>query len=195
MTYSIIGSGKVGSALARQFARSGIPVGIANTRGTQSLAALVNELGEGIVAQSLEQALGADIVILAIPFSAHRDIAEKIADWNNKIVIDAMNTYGVPLEELGGRASTDVIASAFVGARVVKTFNQLPAALLAKDPAQEGGKRVIFVWSRDLDANTSVTQLVDQLGFAPISLGTIDEGGKLLGLGGPLILQNIIRYQ
>ncbi|WP_445178374.1 NADPH-dependent F420 reductase [Pseudomonas sp. McL0111] len=195
MTYSIIGSGKVGSALARQFARNGIPVGIANTRGPLSLAALTNELGKSIVAQSLEEAFSADIVILAIPFSAHRDIAGKIANWNDKIVIDAMNTYGVPLEELGGRASTDVVASAFAGAKVVKTFNQLPAALLAKDPVQDGGRRVMFVWGRDQDANTIITKLVDQLGFAPISLGTIDEGGKLLGLGGPLILQNIVKHQ
>jgi predicted dinucleotide-binding enzyme len=92
MTYSIIGSGKVGSALARQFARNGSPVGIANTRGPLSLAALTNELGDSIVAQSLEEAFSADIVILAIPFSAHRDIAGKIANWNDKIVIDAMNT-------------------------------------------------------------------------------------------------------
>ena len=96
---------------------------------------------------------------------------------------------------MGDRASTDVVASAFLGAKVVKTFNQLPAALLAKDPAQEGGKRVMFVWSRDLKAATSVSELVEQLGFAPISLGNAAEGGKLLGLGGPLILQNIIQFQ
>ena len=195
MTYSIIGSGKVDSALARQFARSGIPVGIANTRGPLSLAALTHELGDSIVAQPLEQALSADIVILAIPFSAHRDIGRKMACWNDKIVIDAMNTYGVPPQELGDRASTDVVATSFVGARVVKTFNQLPAARLAEHPTQDGGRRVMFVWSRDQDANIIVTELVDQLGFAPISLGTIDEGGKLLGLGGALILQNIVKYQ
>ncbi|WP_095113080.1 NADPH-dependent F420 reductase [Pseudomonas sp. Irchel 3H7] len=195
MTYSIIGSGKVGSALARQFARSGIPVGVANTRGSQSLTALVNDLGELITAQSLAEALGADIVILAIPFNAHREIGQKLSDWDNRIVIDAMNTYGVSPEELGDQASTDVVARAFVAAKVVKTFNQLPAALLAKDPAQEGGRRVMFVWGRDQDANTRVTKLVDQLGFAPLSLGTIEEGGKLLGLGGALILQNIIKYQ
>lgn len=195
MTYSIIGSGKVGTALARQFARNGIPVAIANTRDPISLAPLINELGNTVTAQPLEQALEADIVILAIPFGAHREIGQRFANWKNRIVIDAMNTYGVPPQELGDRASTDVVATAFVGARVVKTFNQLPAAMLAKDPARDGGRQVMFVWSRNQEANTTVTQLVDQLGFAPISLGEIDEGGKLLGLGGPLILQNIIKYQ
>ncbi|MDE1165196.1 MAG: NAD(P)-binding domain-containing protein [Pseudomonas sp.] len=195
MTYSIIGSGKVGTALARQFARNAIPVGIANTRGALSLAALTDELGGYLIAQTLEQALSADVVILAIPFSAHRAIGRMFPDWHNRTIIDAMNTYGVALEELEGQASTDVVARAFAGGHVVKTFNQLPAALLAKDPAQDGGRRVMFVWGRDQQANTRVTELVERLGFAPISLGTIDDGGTLLGLGGPLILQNIIKYQ
>jgi predicted dinucleotide-binding enzyme len=195
MTYSIIGSGKVGTALARQFARNGIPVAIANTRDPISLAPLINELGNTVTAQPLEQALEADIVILAIPFGAHREIGQQCANWKNRIIIDAMNTYGVPPQELGDSASTDVVATAFVGARVVKTFNQLPAALLAKDPARDGGRQVMFVWGRDQEANTTVTQLVDQLGFASISLGRIADGGKLLGLGGPLILQNIVKYQ
>jgi predicted dinucleotide-binding enzyme len=195
MTYSIIGSGKVGTALARQFARNGIPVGITNTRGPLSLALLANELGSTVAAQTLEEALAADVVILAIPFSAHRNIGGTHANWNNRIVIDAMNTYGVPPQELGDQASTDVVAAAFTGARVVKSFNQLPAALLAKEPAQDGGRRVMFLWGRDQDANTSVTALVENLGFAAISLGTTTDGGKLLGLGGPLILQNIIKHQ
>lgn len=195
MTYSIIGSGKVGSALARQFSRNGIPVGIANSRDPISLSALVDDLGGTVTALTVEQALEADVVILAIPFSAHRDIGRKLPYWKDKIVIDAMNTYGVPPEELGEHASTDVVARAFIGAKVVKTFNQLPAALLAKDPSQDGGRRVMFVWSRDAEAALTVTTLVGQLGFAPISLAGSAEGGKLLGLGGALILQNIIKHQ
>lgn len=79
-----------------------------------------------------------------------------------------MNTYGVQPQELGNSASTDVLATAFAGARVVKTFNQLYAIMLAKDPAQDGGRQVMFVWSRNQVANTTVTQLENQLGFAPI---------------------------
>jgi predicted dinucleotide-binding enzyme len=101
MTYSIIGSGKLGTALARQFARNGIEFGLANTRGPDTLTALAQELGKTMIAQSLQEALKADIVILAIPFKAHREIGLSIADWKNRIVIDAMNTYGVSPEELG----------------------------------------------------------------------------------------------
>ena len=195
MNYSIIGSGKVGTALARQFARNGIAVSIANTRGPDTMASIAKELGNTVTPQSLQEALKADVVILAIPFVAHRDIANAVTNWNNRIVIDAMNTYGVPPEELAGRASTDVVASTLAGARVVKTFNQLPAALLAKEPEQDGGRRVMFVWGKDEDASTAVVELVERLGFAPISLGQTAEGGKLLELGGPLILQNLVKLK
>ena len=194
MVYSIIGSGKVGSALARQFTRNGIAVGIANTRGPDSIAALTAELGENVTAMTLEDALKADVVILAVPFRAHRAVAAVATSWLGKIVIDAMNTYGVAPEELQGKASSEVVASAFPGARLVKTFNQLPAKLLAMSPAENGGRRVMFVSSNDVEASTSIVKLVDKLGFAPIALGKINEGGTLLGLGGPLILQNLIKY-
>ena len=108
MTYSIIGSGKVGTALAGQFARSRIAVGIANSRGPDSIAALTTELGGQVTAMSLQDALAADVVILAVPFRAHQAVAHASPDWTGKIVVDAMNTYGVAPEELNGRASSDV---------------------------------------------------------------------------------------
>lgn len=69
-----------------------------------------------------------------------------------------MNTYGVQPKELGDSASTDVLATAFAGARVVKTFNQLSATMLARDHAQDGGRQVMFVWSRNQVANTTVIE-------------------------------------
>ncbi len=193
MTYAIIGSGNVGTALARQFARSGIAVAIANTRGPETLAALADELGARITATTLQQALEADVVILALPFRAHVAVGRAAKDWSGKIVVDAMNTYGVAPEELKGRPSSDVVADAFPGAKVVKTLNQLPARLLAMNPAENGGRRVMFVAGNDEAASASIAGLVDSLGFAPISLGKINEGGALLGLGGPLVLQNLIK--
>ncbi|GAB3254955.1 NADPH-dependent F420 reductase [Chitinimonas naiadis] len=193
MTYSIIGAGKLGTALAQQFARKGIPVAIANSRGPESLTGLAATLGSTVTPQPLQEALKADIVILAIPFRAHAELARAVPHWNNRIVIDAMNTYGVSPEELGGEASSDVVAASLNAARVVKTFNQLPAGLLAKDPVQDGGRRVMFVWSRHEAASATVRELVDQLGFAPITLGSSTEAASMLELGGPLILQNLIK--
>lgn len=194
MTYSIIGSGNVGTALARQFARSGIPVGIANTRGPDSIASVAKELGGTVVPLTLQDALKADVVILAVPFRAHTTVASALPSWSDKVVVDAMNTYGVSPEELEGQASTDVVASAFPGAKVVKTLNQLPAKLLAHDPAVSGGRRVMFVSSNDEGAEASMAKLVGDLGFAPIMLGKVNEGGMLIGMGGHLILQNLIKH-
>ena len=193
MTYSIIGSGNVGTALARHFARNGIPVGIANTRGPESIAPLAAELGDKVVPLPLQEALAADVVILAVPFRAHKEVGAALSNWSGKVVVDAMNTYGVSPEELKGRASTEVVSAAFPGAKVVKTLNQLPAKLLAQDPAGSGGHRVMFVSSNDQAAEAAMAKLVADLGFAPILLGKISEGGMLIGMGGPLILQNLIK--
>ena len=193
MTYSIIGSGNVGTALARQFARSDITVGIANTRGPDSIAPLAKELGAKVVPQTLQDALKADVVILAVPFRAHPTVARALPSWSGKVVVDAMNTYGVSPEELKGQASTDVVAAAFPGAKVVKTLNQLPARLLAQDPSVNGGRRVMFVSSDDANAEALMATLVADLGFAPIQLGKVNEGGMLIGMGGSLILQNLVK--
>ena len=193
MNYSIIGSGNVGSALARQFARSGIAVGIANTRGPESIEALQKELAGYVTPLSLQDAIKADVVILAIPFAAHKMVARAGAQWTDKIVVDAMNTYGVPPEELKGQPSTVVVASAFAGARVVKSLNQLPAKLLAADPVEHGGRRVMFLAGDDTRAVTSVAKLVGDLGFAPVALGSLVEAGSLLDKGGALVLQNLIK--
>jgi len=193
MTFSIIGSGNVGSALARQFARNNIPVGIANTRGPDSIAKLASELGSGITAMTLQDALKADIIILAVPFMAHTSVAAASTNWTGKTIVDAMNTYGVPPEVIAGKASSDVVAAAFPGANVVKSLNQLPAKLLAASPTETGGRRVMFVAGNEANSTTAVVELVTNLGFAPIVLGKLNEGGVLLEKGGPLVLQNLIK--
>jgi len=193
MNYSIIGSGHVGKALAQRFARSGVPVTIANTRGPESLAVLALELGPDVLAGSLQDALAADIIILAVPFAAHQDVARTIADWRGKIVIDAMNFREPSLAPLGGLQSSDFVAQSLPGAKVVKTFNQLPAALLASEPVGRGGRRVMFVAGNHDDANSEVASLVGSLGFAAITLGRVDEGGNLLRFRGPLVLHTFIK--
>ena len=195
MNYSIIGSGNVGTALARQFARSGIPVGIANTRGPGSLTAHATELGGNITALTMQDALKADVIILAVPFRAHPAVAAARPGWTGKIIIDAMNTYGIEPAELNGIASSEIVASAFPGAKVVKTFNQLPAKLLAMNPAENGGRRVMFVSGNDEEAVALIVKLVGDLGFAPINLGRIGESGALLERGGALVLQNLIKQE
>jgi predicted dinucleotide-binding enzyme len=197
MTYSIIGSGSIGTALAGHFARSGIPVGIANKRGQDSLTALARQLGDKIVPMALHEAIQADVIMLAVPFSAHRDVARAATDWRGKIVIDVTNAYGVPLSELDQQTSSAVVAKAFPGASLIKAFNHLPAKVLAGDPVVAGHRRVIFLAGDDDAAIETVAALANRLGFAPVSLGTIAEGGRLVQARdkswGPLIFQDMFK--
>jgi predicted dinucleotide-binding enzyme len=191
MNCSIIGSGNVGTALARLFARKNINVAVANSRGPESIAPLVGELEGKIRAVNLAEALTADIVILAVPFPVFQNVAHAKTDWSGQIIIDAMNRR----ENVSGPTSSEVVAEAFPRAKVVKAFNQLPAAILARDPSQDGGRRVVFVASNHADASATVTQLAKQLGFSPIELGRLDEGGRLLQFHGPLVLHDLIEHE
>jgi predicted dinucleotide-binding enzyme len=194
MSYAIIGFGAVGQALAHAFARKNFDVAVASRRPPQALAPQARAIGSTVVAKSLRDALEADTIILAIPFGQHDEVATALPSWEGKTIIDAMNAFGVPPEELDGLPSSAVVAKAFTGARLVKGFNHLAAATLAADPVVEGGHRVVFLSSDDEDAIAPAAALAKQLGFAPVNLGTLNEGGALVQARGrtwgPLIFQD-----
>jgi predicted dinucleotide-binding enzyme len=191
MSYAIVGFGKTGQALARAFARRNMKVAIASRRTPEELAPQARAIGTTVVAKSLRDALEADTIILAVPFGEYREVAKALPSWKSKTVIDAMNAL-VPVEELDGLPSSAFVAkldglpsSAFVaksftGAKFVKGFNHLVAATLATDPIVEGGHRVVFLSSDDEDAIAPVADLAKQLGFAPVKLGKLNEGGALV---------------
>ncbi len=83
-------------------------------------------------------------------------------------------------------------AAAFRGAAVVKAFNYLGSDVLARDPDQDHGHRVMFIAGNEDAANKTVMELAKRLGFSPILLGGIDEGGRMLNIGGPLLTHNLI---
>jgi 8-hydroxy-5-deazaflavin:NADPH oxidoreductase len=198
MSYAIIGFGSVGQALARAFARKEIKVIVASRRAPEALAAQANAIGATVVPKSLDEALKADTIILAVPFWQHREVAKAVASWRGKIVIDATNAFGVALEELDGLPSSAVISRALPGAKLVKAFNHLPAGILAQDPNVKGGRRVVFLASDDDSAAASVGALVEKLGYAPIALGKLAEGGALVQARGrtwtQLIFQDLIKF-
>jgi 8-hydroxy-5-deazaflavin:NADPH oxidoreductase len=195
MSYSIIGSGAIGSALAGHFARKGIEVLLANSRGPASLKDVVHKLGSKVRAATVKEAANADIVILAVPFSSVADAVGGISDWRGRIVVDATNAIDIPSftpTDLEWRLSSEIVAEAVPGARLVKAFNTLLAAVLADNPFQGNGRRVIFMSSDDVDAAAAVAVLCEQLDFYPINLGRISEGGRLQQFGGPLSAQNLV---
>jgi predicted dinucleotide-binding enzyme len=136
-------------------------------------------------------------VILAVPFTAVSDAVKGSAQWNGRIVVDATNAIDFPAftpKDLGGRPSTDIIAEMVPTARVVKAFNTLPAAVLASEPAQDGGRRVLFVSGNDAGANADIASLIERLGFASITLGKLNQGGLLQQFGAPLVTQNLTKH-
>jgi 8-hydroxy-5-deazaflavin:NADPH oxidoreductase len=196
MRYFIIGAGEIGTALARAFVRKNISVGIANSREPATIAPLTKELGPKVVAQSLRDAYEAEMIFLAVPFSAHQDVAKQFTHWNGKIVVDVTNAFQVAPAELGGRLSSEVVAQAFVGARLVKAFNHLPARQLGTNPLVPGQRQAVFISSNHAEASAAVAALATQLDFAPIELGRLDQGGAPLhvldgGVPGALLFQNL----
>ena len=106
MIYAIVGFGKIGQALANAFARKNIDVTVASRRPPEALAPEARAIGPTVVAKSLRDALEADTIILAVPFEEHREIAKALPSWKGKTVIDAMNSFPVPPEELDGLPSS-----------------------------------------------------------------------------------------
>jgi 8-hydroxy-5-deazaflavin:NADPH oxidoreductase len=198
MSYSIIGFGNIGQALARAFARSGIEVSVATTRDPESFAPDAAAIGPEIIPTTLAEAIEADVVFLAVRFESHGDVAKTLTTWEGKTIIDVTNAYGVSPEELGGQPSSKVIEQAFTGARLVKGFNHLVAADLDQDPAVNGGRRVVFLASDDDDAATEIGTLAENLGFSPIQLGGLSEGGLLVQARGHtwgrLIFKDLIKF-
>lgn len=195
-TIGIIGAGAIGQAMAKQLVRAGLKVVLSNSRGPASLSGIVGELGAKARAGTVQEAAAADIVFVSTNWSTTEAALSGI-DWNNRILIDTTNPVLLPgykLAELGGRNSSQVVSQWAPGARVVKAFNTLLAAVLASDPQTDGGRRVVFISGDHQDAKAVVAELIGKIGFAGIDLGSLEVGGYLQQFpGGPLPAVNLVK--
>lgn len=198
MTYSIIGSGSVGSTLASFFARADIDVALANSRGADAVAPVAGKLGRRIAPSSLVDALNADVVLVAVPFLKFKEVASARSDWTGKTVVDLTNAFSLPRDvqeaEFGDRTSSEANAARVAGAKLVKAFNQLPMTVLAS-PVPAGGKRVVFISSDHQDASAEIAALAKDLGFAAIEVGKLAEGGRLIQAPNALSLQDLVKFE
>src|SRR6266481_5104812 len=201
MSIGIIGAGALGSNVARLLAKSGISATIANHRGPQSLANLVEELGSSIKARTVEETAKADIVLVALRWVDLPKALGGLPAWSGRIVIDATNpvafldpnspdakdpsnplaAYGIKAIDLGGKHSSEVFREFVPGARVVKAFNHLDVNVLS-EPAVSGGQRALFYSGDDADAKAEVRKIIEQTGYFPVDLGMLDVGGPLASL-------------
>jgi 8-hydroxy-5-deazaflavin:NADPH oxidoreductase len=198
VSYAIIGFGKIGQALAKASARKGIEVSVATTRDPEKFASAAAAIGPTIIPKTLAEAVKADVIFLAVRFEAHRDVAKTLPTWRGKTIVDVTNAYGVSPEKLGGQPSSRFVAQDFSGGRLVKNFIHLVAAVLDQDPAVHGGRRVVFLASDDDSAVAEIGALAEKLGFAPITLGELSEGGRLVqargNSWGQLIFKDPVKF-
>src|SRR6201997_3804848 len=194
-----IGSGPIAQALAHHLVAAQIPLYISNSRGPDSLTDLMTDLGDPAQAATVEQAANADVVILALPFLRVPELVDVVADWTGRVVVDATNQFAqyTPVYsgyvDLGEETGSEWVARHLPGATVVKAFNAMYASYLAADPRHPDGHQVVFYAGDDTTACADFDQLVSGLGFAPVYVGGLRGGGKLMHLGGPLSTLHVIK--
>jgi predicted dinucleotide-binding enzyme len=191
----IIGAGQLGQALARTARRADRAVGLANSRGPDSLASVVDELGGGITAGTTHEAARCSIVALAVPWVSIHDALAGLS-WSGQIVIDATNAVLLPSLEavpLGELTSSEIVSQLVPGARLVKAANTFAADVLGADPGDVGGRRVLFLSGDDAPAKGAVGALFDAAGFFPIDIGALVSGGGMQQWGGALAGHNLVR--
>ncbi|GAA3694445.1 NAD(P)-binding domain-containing protein [Streptomyces iranensis] len=187
----MLGAGAVAQAIARHAIRHGHEVVLSNSRGPASLAPLVKDLGALATAATPAEAAAADLVVLSVRWPQIPDAVAGLPRLDGTVVIDATNQFSSSppnpkIADLGDLTGSEYVASLLPGARVVKAFNALYAQFIARDPRHEAGRQVLFLAGDDADAKNTVQVLTSEFGFAPVDLGTLREGGRLIQLGGPL---------
>ena len=196
-----VGSGAIAQALAHHLVAAQIPVYISHSRGPDGLTDLVAELGEAAHAVTVEQAAKADLVILALPFVRVPELAEVVPDWSGRIVVDATNQFAeyAPVYsgyvDLGEETGSEWVGRHLPGATIIKAFNTMSVDYLHPDPRHHDGRQVVFYAGDDKTACADFDQLISTLGFAPVYVGRLRDGGKLMQLGEPLSLLHVIKQE
>ena len=184
-TIGLIGAGHIGSQVARLAVANGYRVVISNSRGPETLAELVAELGPNArAATSTDAAKAGDIVVVTVPLKNYRDVpVEPLA---GKIVIDTNNYYPQRdghIPELDNESTTtaELLQAHLPASKVVKAFNHIYAAQLTTDgkPAGSENRRALVIAGDDAGAKATVTSLLDQFGFDTVDAGPLKEGWRI----------------
>jgi 8-hydroxy-5-deazaflavin:NADPH oxidoreductase len=184
----ILGAGNVAVTVGRSLTRAGHRVKLSSRRGAPALAPVARDIGAE--AATIAEAAAQELVLLALPWLAVPSVLDQLPDWKGRILVDATNPFvsfePPELADLRGRSASAIVAEHAPGARVVKAFNSITMANFVKGPVQGEARRVLFVSGDDVAGKGTVQELISELGYAPIDLGGIDEGGRMQQPGGPL---------
>lgn len=183
MRIGLIGTGRIGETLARHLVAAGHEVVLSNSRGPDSLTDLVADLGEGASAGTVTEAAAAgDVVVESIPFGAYETLpADALADT---VVVSAANYYPDRDGEidLDGRTQTELVAAQLDRSTVVKSFNTMYWETLrdeARPDAALEDRLAMYLAGDDAEAKATVASLIEDIGFAPVDVGTLAESGLI----------------
>lgn len=184
-TIGLIGAGHIGSQLARLAVKHGYDVVLSNSRGPQTLADLVAELGSHArAATPAEAAAAGDIVVVTVPLKSVDQVP--VAPLEGKIVIDTNNYYPQRdghIAELDNETITtsELLQRHLPRSKVVKAFNHIYAAELTTHPQPAGSKnrRALAIAGNDADAKAAVARLIDQFGFDVVDIGPLGESWRI----------------
>jgi 8-hydroxy-5-deazaflavin:NADPH oxidoreductase len=198
MKVGFIGAGNVTRTFGRHLINAGHTIVVSNSRGPETLADLVADLGPGAIAGTKQQAAECDVVILATNW-VNVPEALKGIDWRGRILIDATNAYVDPKPDISpagvarsqaalkltGHTSSELVAGMAVGARLVKAIGNMPMIWI-QDFSANKPRTVIFASGDDIEAKQRVIELIDSTGLVAIDLGPLANGDALHDVGGPL---------
>jgi predicted dinucleotide-binding enzyme len=197
MKIGIIGAGQIGGTLAGLFADAGHQVAISNSRGPDTLAGLVKELGGAVQALTAEQSAAfGDVVLVSVPFGRYREVpTEHVA---GKVVIDTNNYYPqrdghFPKLDDDHTTSSELLQAHLPGARIVKAFNAIVWNRLRDDPHPAGdtNRLGIPISGDDEKAKETVAKLMGEIGFDAVDAGSLAEGGRKHQPGMPVYTRGL----
>jgi 8-hydroxy-5-deazaflavin:NADPH oxidoreductase len=196
MKIGFIGAGNVTCTFGRHLINAGHTIVVSNSRGPETLADFVAELGPGAIAGTREQAAECDVVVLAVNWVKVPEALKGI-DWRGRILIDATNAHIDPKPDitlagvtrsraaLKGRTSSTIVAEMAAGARLVKSISNMPMAWI-QDFSPNKPRTVIFTSGDDAEAKQLVIDLISSTGLVAIDLGSLATGDAMHDVGGPL---------
>ncbi|WP_330329404.1 NAD(P)-binding domain-containing protein [Streptomyces sp. NBC_00536] len=201
MNTGIIGTGRIGATLARILVAAGHQVVLANARGPRSLGPLLAELGPDAQAATAAQAAErAELLVLMMPFDSAAGLLPASA-VDGTVLVDAMNAFdgrGTP-RDFGPKASSELVAEWYPGARIVKSLNTMHFETLAvagsAGAATAAERLAHYTAGDDPKAKEIVAGIINDLGFAAVDTGPLHSGGILQQPGGPLFNRPLTEAQ
>ncbi len=183
-TIGLIGAGHIGSTVARLAVEAGHDVVLSNSRGPETLADLVDELGDRARAgTAAEAAAEGDLVVVTIPLRSYRDVP--VEPLRGKVVIDTNNYYPqrdgeIPELEDESTTTSELLQAHLPQSHVVKAFNNIyfeHLRTLAR-PSGSPERSVLAIAGDDDDAKKTVGDLLDSLGYDAHDVGPLDQGWR-----------------